>query len=73
MAKNAILAAILSFILPGLGEIYVGKLMIGIILVIIALIATAAIFMVSSYAWIVYIIVWIYAIYDSYTSAKAVE
>ena len=73
MAKNAILAAILSFILPGLGEIYVGKLMIGIILVIIALIATAAIFMVSSYAWVVYIIVWIYAIYDSYTSAKAVE
>lgn len=73
MAKNAILAAILSFILPGLGEIYVGKLMIGIILVIIALIATAAIFMVSSYAWILYIIVWIYAIYDSYTSAKAVE
>jgi len=73
MAKNTILAAILSFILPGLGEIYVGKLMFGIILVIIGLIAAAAIFMISSYGWILYIIVWIYAIYDSYTSAKAVE
>jgi len=49
MAKNTILAAILSFILPGLGEIYVGKLMFGIILVIIGLIAAAAIFMISSY------------------------
>ena len=73
MAKNAILAAILSFLIPGLGEIYVGKLMIGIILVVITLILTAAIYTVSGYAWILYIIVWLYAIYDSYTSAKATE
>jgi hypothetical protein len=45
--------------------------MIGIILVVIALILTAAIYTVSGYAWILYIIVWLYAIYDSYTSTKA--
>jgi TM2 domain-containing membrane protein YozV len=73
MAKNAILAAILSFLIPGLGEIYVGKLIIGIILVVIAIILTAAIYTVSVYAWILYIIIWLYAIYDSYTSAKATQ
>ncbi len=73
MAKNPILAAILSFLIPGLGEIYVGKTMIGIVLVIIALALTAAIYMVTVYAWIAYIIIWIYAIYDSYTTAKASE
>ncbi|AUB55217.1 MULTISPECIES: hypothetical protein [Methanobacterium] len=73
MAKNPIIAAILSFLIPGLGEIYAGKTMMGIILVIIAIILTAAIYMVTFYAWIVYIIVWIYSIYDSYTTAKALE
>ncbi|MBI4813814.1 MAG: hypothetical protein HY802_05830 [Methanobacterium sp.] len=73
MAKNPILAAILSFIIPGLGEIYAGKTMMGIVLVILTIILTAAIYMVTSYAWIAYIIVWLYAIYDSYTTAKAVE
>ncbi len=73
MAKNPILAAVLSFIIPGLGEIYAGKTMIGIVLVILTIILTAAIYMVTSYAWIAYIIVWLYAIYDSYTTAKAVE
>lgn len=71
MAKNPILAAILSFLIPGLGEIYVGKMLIGVVLVIVSLALTAAIYMVTSYAWIAYIIVWLYAIYDSYTSAKA--
>nr|WP_319373648.1 hypothetical protein [uncultured Methanobacterium sp.] len=73
MAKNPILAAVLSFIIPGLGEIYAGKTMMGIVLVILTIILTAAIYMVTSYAWIAYIIVWLYAIYDSYTTAKAVE
>lgn len=71
MAKNAILAAVLSFIIPGLGEIYVGKMMMGIILVIVAILLSVIINMVTAYAWILYIVVWLYAIYDSYTSAKA--
>ncbi len=73
MAKNAILAAILSFLIPGLGEIYVGKIMIGIILVVIAIVLSIAIYTVSFYAWILYIIIWLYAIYDSYTNAKATQ
>ena len=73
MAKNPIIAAILSFIIPGLGEIYVGKTMMGIVFVIVVLILSAAIYMVTFYAWIIYIVLWLYAIYDSYTSAKALE
>jgi len=73
MAKNPILAAVLSFIIPGLGEIYLGKLMMGVILIILVIILTTAIFTITGYAWILYIIVWLYAIYDSYTGAKATK
>ena len=72
MAKNAILAAVLSLVLPGLGEIYIGKLMMGIILVILAIILLVAVSL-TGYAWILYIILWLYAIYDSYTGAKATK
>lgn len=71
MAKNPIVALVLSFLIPGLGQLYVGKTMIGIVLIIVALILTAGIFMVSEYAWILYIIVWLYGMYDAYTTAKA--
>lgn len=74
MAKNPILALVLSFFIPGLGQVYAGKLMMWIVLIIVSLILSVAIFMVSEFAMIVsilYIIVWLYAMYDAYTTAKA--
>ncbi|NYB25822.1 MAG: hypothetical protein HVN34_00590 [Methanobacteriaceae archaeon] len=73
MAKNPILAAFLSFLLPGLGQIYVGKTLFGLGLIVLTfIISTLAIFLISFFGIIIYIIVWLYAIYDAYMSAQDV-
>ncbi|MEN6593241.1 MAG: hypothetical protein ABFC12_08385 [Methanobacterium sp.] len=73
MAKNPILAAFLSFLLPGLGQIYVGKTVFGLVLIVLTfIISTLAIFLISFLGIIIYIIVWLYAIYDAYMSAQDV-
>jgi TM2 domain-containing membrane protein YozV len=71
MAKNPFLAAFLSFLIPGLGQIYTGKIMMGIVLIITALILSTATTFLTIFAGILYIILWLYAIYDAYVTAKA--
>jgi TM2 domain-containing membrane protein YozV len=71
--EKSILAAFLSFLIPGLGEIYVGKLSMGIRLIILAFIFSTATILFSLFAGILYIIIWLYAIYDSYNSAQSLE
>jgi TM2 domain-containing membrane protein YozV len=73
IVANPILAAVLSLILPGLGQIYAGKMMMGIVLIIVAIILYIASNMISMYIGILSLIVLIYAIYDAYTTAKATE
>jgi len=70
---NPILALIISFFLPGIGTVYAGNIMKGIIIFIIALIlgVLAGIFLLGIVAYILYIIVWLYGMYDAYTTAKA--
>jgi len=70
MAKNPFLAAFLSFLIPCLGQIYTGKIMMGIVLIIVAFILSAAATLLTIFAGILYIIVWLYAIYDAYITAK---
>lgn len=70
MAKNPFLAAFLSFLIPGLGQIYTGKIMMGIILIIAALILSTATTLFTIFAGILYIILWLYAIYDAYVTAN---
>lgn len=71
MAKNPFLAAFLSFLIPGLGQIYAGKIIMGIVLIIVALILSTAATLLNIFTGILYIIVWLYAIYDAYITAKA--
>lgn len=68
---NAILAAILSFFFPGIGQIYAGEMQKGIIFFIIFIILVALYYMVSAYIGIIELIFAIYAAYDAYTLAKA--
>jgi TM2 domain-containing membrane protein YozV len=68
---NAILAAILSFFFPGIGQIYAGAMQKGIIFFVIFLILIALYYMVSVYIGIIELIFAIYAAYDAYTLAKA--
>lgn len=71
MVKNPILAAFLSFLLPGMGQIYVGKILFGLLLILLAfVISTLTIFLISIIGIILYMILWLYAIYDAYTSAQ---
>ena len=66
--KNAILAAILSFIIPGLGQAVSGDIKKGVIFFVIALImGIIALFIFQS--WVVNIVnlaIAVYAAYDAY-------
>jgi len=70
---NPILALIISFFLPGIGTVYAGNIMKGLIIFIVAVIlgALATIFLLGIIAYILYIIVWLYGMYDAYTTASA--
>ena len=70
---NPILALIISFFLPGIGTVYAGNIMKGIIIFIVAVIlgALATVFLLGIVAYILYIIVWLYGMYDAYTTASA--
>ena len=68
---NAILAAILSFLFPGIGQIYAGEMQKGIIFFVIFLILVALTYTVSFYVSIIELIFAIYAAYDAYMLAKA--
>ncbi len=70
---NPILALIISFFLPGIGTVYAGNIMKGIIIFIAAVIlgALATIFLLGIIAYILYVIVWLYGMYDAYTTASA--
>ena len=66
--KNAGIAALLSFLIPGAGQIYLGKVKRGIILFILAFIS--AILCGILIGLLLLPIVYIYSIYDAYKSAK---
>ena len=70
---NAILAAILSFIIPGLGQAVAGDIKKGIIFFVIAIalgLIVSFIFGQGSFAYIINLIYAIYAAYDAYQMAQ---
>ena len=69
--KSAGLAAVLSFLIPGLGQIYNGHILKGIILVIIDAINGALMFVLIGF--ITWPLTVLYAIYDAYRSAERIN
>lgn len=73
---NKYLAAILSFLIPGLGQAYAGDIKKGIVYFIIATVALGiiGIFFVDSvlnhFYYIINVLIDIYAAYDAYLMAK---
>lgn len=63
---NAILAAVLSFFIPGLGQAYAGDIKKGVIFFIIAVILAVASFFTGFLLSILSLIFAIYAAYDAY-------
>ena len=66
--KSPGLAALLSFLIIGLGQVYLGLTKKGIILFVLAIISGILIFVLIG--WIIWVLVWVYAIYDAYNSGE---
>lgn len=69
---NAILAAILSFLIPGLGQAYAGDIKKGIIFFVIAIVIGLFATMIFRHwvVWIVNMLYALYAAYDAYLMAQ---
>ena len=69
--KSPFLAAILSFFIIGLGQVYLGLVKKGILLFVLAIIA--GILTLVIIGWLLWFVIWIYAIYDAITSANKIN
>ena len=69
--KSAGLAAVLSFLLPGLGQIYNGQIFKGIVLVVMDAINAALMFILVGF--VTHAITVIYAVYDAYKTAERIN
>jgi TM2 domain-containing membrane protein YozV len=69
--KEPLLALILSFFIPGLGQVYNGNTNNGIILII----ATVISWILTSVCvgFFIFIALWVYAMYDAYTTAEKIN
>ncbi|MBT8508524.1 hypothetical protein AZH53_08915 [Methanomicrobiaceae archaeon CYW5] len=65
---SPIIAVILSFFIPGLGQFYTGQLLKAVALFVLALIFAALSTIVIGIP--LYLIVWVYSMYDAYVTAK---
>jgi TM2 domain-containing membrane protein YozV/RNA polymerase subunit RPABC4/transcription elongation factor Spt4 len=68
--KNEGIAAVLSFLFTGLGQIYNGQIAKGILFVVVGIVFAGLIFVLIG---ILYPIFWIYNIYDAYSTAKKIN
>ena len=69
--KEPILSLILSFFIPGLGQIYNGDTNLGIILII----ATVASWLLTlaCVGFFIFIAIWAFAMYEAYTTAEKIN
>lgn len=67
---NPILASILSFFIPGLGQIYAGEMQKGLIFLVIWIILFIVAFFTAFMSSIISLIFSIYAAYDAYKLAQ---
>jgi TM2 domain-containing membrane protein YozV/RNA polymerase subunit RPABC4/transcription elongation factor Spt4 len=69
--KSSGLSALLSFLIIGLGQVYLGLTKKGIILFLLAIIS--GVLMMVLIGWITWLLVWGYAIYDAYNSCEKMK
>ncbi|MCS3901013.1 DUF5683 domain-containing protein [Methanococcus voltae] len=69
--KSPALAAILSFFIPGLGQIYNGEIIKGIIIIVLFVISFFAIAILIGF--IMLPIVWLYAVCEAYNTANKIN
>jgi TM2 domain-containing membrane protein YozV len=64
---SALIAVILSFFIPGLGQFYTGQLLKAILLFVLAVIFAGLSTILIGIPF--YILVWLYSMYDAYVAA----
>ena len=69
--KSAGLAAVLSFFISGLGQIYNGQLLKGLVIIVVQIINGALTTILIG--WIPLAIVWVWAIIDAYREAERIN
>ncbi|MCE5295900.1 MAG: DUF5683 domain-containing protein [Euryarchaeota archaeon] len=69
--KSEGLAAVLSFLIPGLGQIYNGQIGKGLIMIIAAIVC--GVLMLLLIGIVLYLILWVWGIYDAYNTAKKIN
>lgn len=69
--KEPILSLILSFFIPGLGQIYNGQATKGIVLIIAAVISV--VLATVCIGGLTYLLVWLYAMFDAYVTAERIN
>lgn len=69
--KEPLLSLILSFLIPGLGQIYNGEGVKGVVLIIAAVISV--VLATVCIGALTYLIVWLYAMYDAYVIAERIN
>jgi len=67
--KSSGIAVVLSFLIPGLGQVYVGKIGLGVLMILFSFIFVALMFLLIGIP--LYLILWVYSMYDAYKSAEA--
>jgi TM2 domain-containing membrane protein YozV len=69
--KNEGIAAVLSFIFVGLGQIYNGQIGKGIMFIIVGVVCV--VLMLVLIGFLLYFVLWVYNIYDAYNTAKKIN
>ena len=69
--KNPGIAAILSFFVAGLGQIYNGQIGKGILLIVLQIVNVCL--MVVLIGFVTYLITWAYGVWDAYTTAERIN
>ncbi|HDS64121.1 MAG TPA: hypothetical protein ENN52_08435 [Methanofollis liminatans] len=65
---SALIAVVLSFFIPGLGQFYTGQMVKAIVLFVLAVVF--GFFSMELIGLPFYLLVWLYSMYDAYTAAK---
>ena len=80
--KKALLAAILSLVIPGVGQLYNKQIVKGVLLIIFSLLPTVFWYVMLSmgfslfqtiWTYVLMFVIWIYAIIDAYRTAKKIN
>lgn len=69
--KSSGLAAILSFFWTGVGQIYNGQILKGIILIVVQVVNSLLMFVLIGF--VTYPIVWIWGMYDAYKTSEKIN